>query len=256
MNKPWTKTYGPGVPHEIDADAYPSVVALFDEGGRRLRRPAGLRVLRQDHDLRARSTPPRRRSPPGCRRKLGVKRGDRIALMCPNVFAFPIAMLGIVRAGAAQVNVNPLYTPRELAHQLNDAGAETIVIFGGSTPTLAEIIDQTPVRTVITVDLGDGIGLPIPSPAVDPRLAGAVRFADVLARGRGPRLRAGGARAATTSCSSSTPAAPPASRRARCCTHRNLVANAEQFKAFLPEAGEPGQRGRRRWRCRSTTSSG
>ena len=90
--------------------------------------------------------------------------------MCPNVFAFPIAMLGIVRAGAAQVNVNPLYTPRELAHQLNDAGVETIVIFGGSTPTLAEIIDQTPVRTVITVDLGDGSGLPIPSPAVDPRL--------------------------------------------------------------------------------------
>ena len=60
--------------------------------------------------------------------------------------AFPIAMLGILRAGAVQVNVNPLYTPRELAHQLNDAGVETIVIFGGSTPTLAEIIDQTRLR--------------------------------------------------------------------------------------------------------------
>ena len=171
--------------------------------------------------------------------RLGVKRGDRIALMCPNVFAFPIAMLGIVRAGAAQVNVNPLYTPRELAHQLNDAGAETIVVFGGSTPTLAEIIDQTPVRTVITVDLGDGAGLAIPSPAVDPRLAGAVRFADVLAEGRDlpfePVALAGDDilffqyTGGTTGLS-----------KGAVLSHRNLVANTEQFKAFLPEATEPG----------------
>ena len=123
MNMALTRSHGALVPQEIDADAYPSVVALFDEAVAALRRQAGLRVLRQADDLRARSTPPRRPSPPGCRPELGVKRGDRIALMCPNVFAFPIAMLGIVRAGAAQVNVNPLYTPRELAHQLNDAGA-------------------------------------------------------------------------------------------------------------------------------------
>ena len=91
------------------------------------------------------------------------------------------------------MNVNPLYTPRELAHQLNDAGAETIIIFGGSTPVLAEVIDQTPVKTVITVDLGDGVGLPIPSPAVDPRLAGAVALCRRARRGQRPRLRAGGA---------------------------------------------------------------
>ena len=63
--------------------------------------------------------------------KLGVKKGDRIAVMTPNLLAFPIAFLGIVRAGAVQVNVNPLYTPRELEHQLNDAGVETIVVFSG-----------------------------------------------------------------------------------------------------------------------------
>ena len=125
--------------------------------------------------------------------KLGVKRGDRIALMCPNVFAFPIAMLGIHRAGAAQVNVNPLYTPRELAHQLNDAGVETIIIFGGSTPTLAEIVGQTPVKTVITVDLGDGSGLAIPSPAADPRLDGRDPLRRRAGRGRRAPVRAGGA---------------------------------------------------------------
>jgi long-chain acyl-CoA synthetase len=67
--------------------------------------------------------------------------------------------------------------------QLNDAGVETIIVFGGSTTTLAEVVDRTPVKTVITVDLGDGSGLAIPSPAVDARLFGATRFADVLAEG-------------------------------------------------------------------------
>mgnify|MGYP001815263548 FL=1 len=64
--------------------------------------------------------------------------------MLPNMMAFPVAMYGILRAGGVQVNVNPMYTPRELEHQLNDADAETIVVFAGSTPTLAEVIDRTP----------------------------------------------------------------------------------------------------------------
>src|SRR5262249_58590891 len=78
--------------------------------------------------------------------RLGVTKGQRIAVMLPNIPAFPLALLGIVRAGAAQVNVNPLYTPRELEHQLNDAGVETIVIFAGVTATLAEILGHTRVR--------------------------------------------------------------------------------------------------------------
>jgi long-chain acyl-CoA synthetase len=86
--------------------------------------------------------------------------------MVPNVFAFPVAMLGIHRAGAAQVNVNPLYTPHELQHQLRDAGAEIIIIFTGSTSTLAEIVADSPVKTVITVALGDAAGVAIPTPPI------------------------------------------------------------------------------------------
>jgi long-chain acyl-CoA synthetase len=89
-------------------------------------------------------------SPRICSKARGEK-GERIAVMLPNIPAFPIAMIGILRAGAAQVNVNPLYTPRELEHQLNDAGVETIVIFAGATPTLAEIVAEDRVKTVITV---------------------------------------------------------------------------------------------------------
>ena len=93
-----------------------------------------------------------------------MKKGDRIAVMLPNIPAFPLAMLGIVRAGAVQVNVNPLYTPRELEHQLNDAGVEIIVIFSGVSATLAEIIDKTKVKQVISVGLGDGTGSGAPKP--------------------------------------------------------------------------------------------
>ena len=116
-------------------------------------------------------------------RKLGVKKGDRIAVMLPNIAAFPLAFLGIIRAGAVQVNVNPLYTPRELEHQLNDAGAETIIVFNGVSATLAEIIGKTAVKQVISVAPGDGIGAALPGPAVDGRLTSLITFSDALAQG-------------------------------------------------------------------------
>ena len=88
-----------------------------------------------------------------------------------------------------QVNVNPLYTPRELEHQLNDAGVETIVVFNGSTPTLAEVRANTGLKTVITVGVGDASGATLPSPPVDARLGESVSFAEALAQGGGLPLR-------------------------------------------------------------------
>ena len=137
--------------------------------------------------------------------------------------------------------MNPLYTPRELAYQLNDAGVETIIVFGGSTPTLAEIVDQTPVKTVITVDLGDGSGLPIPSPAADVRLIGAIRFADVLAEGTALALEPVELTGDDILFFQYTGGTTGFSKGA-VLTHRNLVANTEQFKAFMPEATLPGKR--------------
>ena len=160
--------------------------------------------------------------------------------MLPNIPAFPLAMLGIVRAGAAQVNVNPLYTPRELEHQLNDAGAEIIVIFSGVVATLAEIIGKTPVKHVISVGLGDGTGVALASPPVDARLTNVVAFSDALAQGAdlaftpvalsGDDLLFLQYTGGTTGLS-----------KGAALSHRNLVANTEQFKAFMPDALRPGQ---------------
>ena len=239
MNRPWTKTYGPGVPLEIDADAYPSIVALFEQAvAEYADKPAfecfGRTMTYAEVDRASRAVAA------WLQTKLGVKRGDRIALMVPNVFAFPVAMLGIHRAGAAQVNVNPLYTPHELRHQLNDAGAETIIIFTGSTSTLAEIVADTPVKTVVTVSLGDVAGVAIPSPAPDPRLTSVVRFEDVLAEGVSLELAPVELDGGDILFFQYTGGTTGLSKGA-VLTHRNLVANTEQFKAHLPEAVEPGK---------------
>src|SRR5215475_14924829 len=119
--------YGERIPAAINADAYPSVVAMLEHAMRRYADKPAFRCFGQtltyaDSDRLSRNFAAYLQG------KLGVKKGDRIAVMLPNIPAFPLAMIGIVRAGGVQVNVNPLYTPRELEHQLNDAGVETIVI--------------------------------------------------------------------------------------------------------------------------------
>lgn len=239
MYQPWLETYGAEIPHNIDADAHGSVVDLFDLSHSKFGDLPAFECMGTTLSYREISEEAAALAA-WLQNKLGVERGDRIALMCPNVFAFPIAMQGIIRAGAAQVNVNPLYTPRELSHQLNDAGAEIILIFGGSTPVLAEIIDETPIKKVITIDLGDGSGKDVPSPAVDDRLTDTVRFADILREGSALPFEPVDLNGDDILFFQYTGGTTGLSKGA-VLTHRNLVANAEQFKAMLPEAQVEGE---------------
>jgi long-chain acyl-CoA synthetase len=230
----WIASYGKRIPPEINPDTYASVVQLMDAAIARHRERIALRsngcaLSYAEYDAKARAFAA------FLQQRLSVKKGDRIAVMLPNVLAFPIAFLGIARAGAVQVNVNPLYTARELEHQLNDAGVEVIVAFNGSTPTLAEIVRETGVRTVITAGLGDG-GATVPSPPVDARLAASVTtltFDDALQQGAqleftpvelsGDDLLFLQYTGGTTGLS-----------KGAALSHRNLVANTEQFKAVIP----------------------
>src|ERR1700758_4291210 len=180
--KHWLASYGERIPAEINADAYRFVLEMFEQAMQRFADKPAIRCFDQtltyaDTDRLSRNFAAFLQT------KLGVAKGDRIAVMLPNIPAFAVAMLGVVRAGAVQVNVNPLYTPRELEHQLNDAGAEIIVVANGSSASVAEIVDRTSVRQVIAVGLADGAGAAIAGPAPDARLAGAIGFADALAAG-------------------------------------------------------------------------
>ncbi len=238
-NRHWLAAYGGRIPAEIDPDAHGSVLAMLEGAMQQFAdRPAfrcfGQTLTYADTDRLSRNFAAYLQA------KLGVAKGDRVAVMLPNIPAFPLAMLGSVRAGAAQVNVNPLYTPRELEHQLNDAGAEIIVIFGGISATLAEVIDNTPIKWVIGVGLGDGTGASLPSPAVDARLKNVIAFSDALAEGAQlafAPVALGGDDLLFLQYTGGTTGVS----KGAALTHRNLVANTEQFRAFMPDALNPGQ---------------
>src|SRR4029079_2896331 len=228
----WLKTFREcGIPAHIDPNAHRSVVAMLEaamktNAGRPAFHSFGQTLTYADVDRQS------RHFAAYLQKKLGVKKGDRIAVMMPNLLAFPIALLGIIRAGAAQVNVNPLYTPRELEHQLKDAGVRIMVVFAGSSATVAEVMASTPLQTVITAGPGDGRPAQLPSPPVDPRLSAALAFADVLAEGAaltfdpvdldGDDLLFLQYTGGTTGLS-----------KGAALSHRNLVANTEQVKGAM-----------------------
>jgi long-chain acyl-CoA synthetase len=238
-HKHWLAAYAGRIPAEINPEAHASVLAMLEAAMRRYADKPAFRCFgrtltyadtdRLSHCFAA-----------FLQRKLGVTRGDRIAVMLPNIPAFPLAMLGIVRAGAIQVNVNPLYTPRELKLQLADAGAEIIVIFGGVSATLAEIIGESPIKHVISVGLGDGIGAVLPSPPVDVRLENVVAFPDALAEGRTLPFTPVPLGSEDLLFLQYTGGTTGVSKGAA-LSHRNLVANTEQFKAFLSDVLRHGQ---------------
>jgi long-chain acyl-CoA synthetase len=237
-NRHWLASYG-SIPKEINPDAYRSVTEMMEQAMKRFAERPAMRCAGQtlsyaDLDRLSRDFAAYLQN------RLGVKKGDRIAVMTPNLLVFPIAFLGIIRAGAVQVNVNPLYTPRELEHQLNDAGVENIIVFSGVSSTVAEVIGKTKLKTVVTAGVGDGSGAQLPSPPVDPRLEGSISFADALAEGAGLKFTPVELNGDDLLFLQYTGGTTGLSKGAA-LSHRNLVANVEQFKAFMPEALRPGE---------------
>ncbi|KVQ18348.1 long-chain fatty acid--CoA ligase [Burkholderia cepacia] len=157
MNKIWLKSYPPGVPAEIDASPYPSVPDLLDESFRQYRdRTAfvcmGKGITYGELDKLSRQFGAWLQS-------RGLARGARVAIMMPNVLQYPVTIAAVLRAGYTVVNVNPLYTPRELEHQLKDSGAEAIVILENFASTLQAVIANTSVKHVVVASMGDLLGI-------------------------------------------------------------------------------------------------
>lgn len=152
--KIWLSEYTPGVPAEIDVNTYVSAVDLLEQSIRRFRNNVafecmGVELRYDDLDRLTQDFASYLQN------VLGLDKGDRVAIMMPNLLQYPIVLFGILRAGMTVVNVNPLYTPRELEHQLKDSGARAIVIVENFCHTLQQVLERTPVETVITTQLGD-----------------------------------------------------------------------------------------------------
>ncbi|NVJ55580.1 MAG: long-chain-fatty-acid--CoA ligase FadD [Vibrionaceae bacterium] len=153
MDKPWLSRYPSDVPEHINPDQYPSLVEMFEQSVQKYAdQPAFMNMgsVMTFRKLEERS----RAFAAYLQNDLKLKKGDRVALMMPNLLQYPVALFGVLRAGLIAVNVNPLYTPRELEHQLNDAGAKAIVIVSNFANTLEQIVDNTPVKHVVLTSLG------------------------------------------------------------------------------------------------------
>ncbi len=251
QDRPWLQSYPAGVPAEIDVNEFKSVGAVFDASVARFRdRPAYSNLGKtitygQADELVTRFA---------CYllNELQLKKGDRVALMMPNCLQYPIATFGILRAGLTVVNVNPLYTARELKHQLVDSGASVLVVIDNFGHTVAEVIADTPVKQVITTALGDMLDFPkrpivnfvlkyVKKMVPDYHLPGAVRFGTALKLGSRhglPQVEVDHEDVAFLQYTGGTTGVS----KGAILTHRNLIANMQQASAWIAGSGvKPGE---------------
>jgi long-chain acyl-CoA synthetase len=153
MQKPWLKQYPAGVPHEINVNQYSSLVDIFEESFVKYADRKAFTCM--DHSLTYQELDQYSKQIAAYLQNLGLEKGARVAVMMPNVLQNPIAIAGVLRAGFVVVNVNPLYTPRELAHQLSDSGAQAILILENFATVLQEVLDKVPVKHVVVASMGD-----------------------------------------------------------------------------------------------------
>jgi long-chain acyl-CoA synthetase len=242
MEKVWLKQYPQGIPAEVDVRAYSSLREVFEASCRGFADlPAysnmGVTISYRQLDQASRDF--------GAylQKSLGLKKGDRVAIMLPNLLQYPVALFGTLRVGLTVVNVNPLYTPRELEHQLQDSGAAAIVVLENFANTLQQVLGRTRVRSVITTQIGDMF------PAVkalltnfvvkhvkkmvpDWQISNAIPFKAALKEGRDKTLEAVALGLDDLAFLQYTGGTTGVAKGA-ILTHGNLVANAQQLSAWI-----------------------
>jgi long-chain acyl-CoA synthetase len=244
MEKIWLKQYPAGVPAEIDVNQYPSLVALLDESFRRYADRTAYKFMGKAISFR--QVDQASAAFAGWLQAQALAKGDRVAVMMPNVPQYPVAVAAILRAGLVVVNVNPLYTPRELEHQLKDSGAKAIIILENFASVLAQVMSAVPTKKIVLAALGDMLGFPKSLivntvvrkvkklvPAFE--LPGAVRFNDALAEGRAKPFAPAQVGPDDIAVLQYTGGTTGVSKGA-VLLHRNLVANILQAEAWYQPA--------------------
>lgn len=242
FERPWLAHYPQGVPAQIDVDEFPSVVAVLQNAIEKYRdRPAFANLGKtltyaQIDELSAQFAA-------YLLGELKLKKGDRVAIMMPNCLQYPIATFGVLRAGLTVVNTNPMYTARELRHQLVDSGASVILVLDNFAHTVQEVIADTQVKQVVTTGLGDMLGFPkgsvvnfvlkyLKKMVPDYDLPGAIRFRDALALGQRHALPDIDISPDDIAFLQYTGGTTGVAKGAM-LTHRNMVANMQQAAAWV-----------------------
>ena len=242
MTKIWHKGYDAGVPYDINPNEYSSINDVLDVGFTKFKNlPAfhnmGTTLTYSEIDHLS------RKFASYLQNDLHLQKGDRVAIMMPNILQYPIALFGVLRAGMIAVNVNPLYTGRELEHQLKDAGCKAIVIFANSAHTLEKILPNTPVKTVILTEIGDMLKFPknyivnfviknVKKMVPAFNIPNALDFKECLAKGDASKFKKADVKLEDTAFLQYTGGTTGVAKGA-VLTHKNIVANMVQARAWI-----------------------
>ncbi|QNP58654.1 long-chain-fatty-acid--CoA ligase [Paenacidovorax monticola] len=240
QDRPWLAAYPQGVPADIDPSQYLSLAALMDEAFRKYADRVAYSFMGKDVSYA--QTDSLSRAFAAYLQGLGLSKGDRVAIMMPNVPQYPVTVAAVLRAGFVVVNVNPLYTPRELEHQLKDSGAKAIVIIENFASTLQQCIANTPVKHVVLCAMGDQLGLlkgalvnyvvrNVKKMVPEYNLPGAVRFNEAVAQGTRGNFKAPEIKPDDIALLQYTGGTTGVSKGA-VLLHRNIIANVLQSEAW------------------------
>ncbi len=239
--RPWLKNYPKGIPANIDPDGYPSLVAVFEESFKKYRKQFAFACMGKKMTYGQIDKYSSRFG--AYLHSRGLEKGDKIALVMPNILQYPIALVGALRAGLTVVNTNPLYTPREMRHQFKDSGAKAVVICENFASNLEEIIGDTQIKTVILTSIGELLGyvkgamtnfvvrkIKRKVPKFD--IPNSVTFKDSLSQGRKfslPKFEACTEDVVMLQYTGGTTGVA----KGAMLTNRNLVANMEQIRSII-----------------------
>ncbi len=242
MTKIWHKGYDAGVPYEINPNEYSSINDVLEVGFTKFKNlPAfhnmGTTLSYAQIDVLS------QKFASYLQNDLHLQKGDRVAIMMPNILQYPIALFGVLRAGLIAVNVNPLYTPRELEHQLKDAGCKAIVIFANSASVLEKVLPNTPVKTVILTEIGDMLKFPknyivnfviknVKKMVPEFNIPNAVDFKECVAKGDASKFKKADVKLDDIAFLQYTGGTTGVAKGA-ILTHKNIVANMVQARAWI-----------------------